>query len=143
MSLSTPNSSFILDRLRRSIRLCAVFLAILRPAAVVPAVADFLLLPAFAADLVSPVDTAFDTSAAEGASCAQPLGFICMILRDLVGGGGSAKSSLLMTDPPLGAICWRPTTWSGEVGRYELCDESEPVADGEVELVVARPWCSW
>src|ERR1700749_1752356 len=48
MSLRTPNSSFILDLLRRSIRLCAVLRAILRPAAVlVPAaLACFLLLPA-------------------------------------------------------------------------------------------------
>jgi len=51
MSLSTPNSSFILDLLLRSIRLCAVFLAILRPAAVaLPAC--FLLVPLAAAVVV-------------------------------------------------------------------------------------------
>ena len=33
MSFKTANSSFILDLRRRSIRLCAVFLAIFRPAA--------------------------------------------------------------------------------------------------------------
>lgn len=35
MSFRTPNSSFILDLLLRSIKLCAVFLAILRPATLV------------------------------------------------------------------------------------------------------------
>jgi hypothetical protein len=46
MSLSTPNSSFILDLLLRSIRLCAVFRAIFLPAAVVgPDVLGGFLLP--------------------------------------------------------------------------------------------------
>lgn len=35
MSFKTANSSFILDLRRRSMRLCAVFLAIFRPAALV------------------------------------------------------------------------------------------------------------
>jgi hypothetical protein len=42
ISLRTPNSSFIFDRRLLSIKLCAVFLAILRPAAVVGAGVELL-----------------------------------------------------------------------------------------------------
>lgn len=88
ISFNTPNSSFIFDRLLLSIRLCAVFLAILRPAAVVPAL-DFLFPPAAAGVL-----------AAVGAcAAASTSGFIWMIFLDLVGGGGRVKSSLVITRP--------------------------------------------
>lgn len=137
--MSTPNSSFIFDRRRRSIKLCAVFLAILRPAAVVPVFADFLLLPGFAVGEVSP--TVDNFAATPGcACCSLSLGFICMILRDLVGGGGSAKSSLVMTDP-LGAGRFLPTS-TGDTGRYELWDESEPLIDRVAELVFVGSICS-
>ena len=46
MSLSTPNSSFILERRRRSIKLCAVLRAIFLPAAVVGPVGCLRLVPA-------------------------------------------------------------------------------------------------
>jgi hypothetical protein len=85
ISLSTLNSSFILDRRLRSIRLCAVLRAIFLPAAVV--VPDCFLLPAAPAadaDLAGDVGDA----AVLGCSC-DSFGFIWMILRERVGGGGS------------------------------------------------------
>ena len=83
ISLSTPNSSFILDLRLRSIKLCAVFRAILRPAAVVLLACFFLPPAAFSAGAFA---SCF-SGCALGGSCAS-FGFICMILRDLVGGGG-------------------------------------------------------
>jgi hypothetical protein len=88
MSFNTPNSSFILDLRRRSIRLWAVFLAIFRPAALVEegcfffgvVAAGFPPVWAFCAD-VSIV------------SLVSPRGFICMIFRDRVGGGGNANEA--------------------------------------------------
>ena len=107
----------------------------------VPAFADFLLVPAFAVGDVSP--TVEDFAAIPGcACCSLSLGFICMILRDLVGGGGSAKSSLVMTVPLLGAGRFLPIS-TGDSGRYELWDESEPLIDGVAELVFVRSICSW
>lgn len=51
MSFNVPNSSFIFDRRRRSIRLCAVLRAILRPAALVALGCFFLVAEeAFALD---------------------------------------------------------------------------------------------
>jgi len=46
MSLSTPNSSFIFERRRRSIKLCAVLRAIFLPAAVVGPFGCLRLVPA-------------------------------------------------------------------------------------------------
>lgn len=87
MSLSTPNSSFIFERRRRSIRLCAVLRAILRPAVVplpfvlrAPAVAGF----AAAVDVEGSAASVFLEDGARG--------FIWMILRERVGGGGRAES---------------------------------------------------
>jgi hypothetical protein len=54
MSFNTPNSSFIFDLRLRSIKLCAVFRAILRPAALVLP-ACFLFVPL----AVPAVDVAF------------------------------------------------------------------------------------
>lgn len=108
MPFSTANSSFILDLRRLSIRLCAVFLAIFRPAALVADGCFFLdgslaagtaaaAVPLFPAlfplvDVVVGVDS---VSTAFFSSCIAR-GFIWMILRDLVGGGGSAKALLLL-----------------------------------------------
>ena len=86
ISFRTPNSSFIFDLRRRSIRLCAVFLAILRPAALVLLVC-FLLVPVGV--LVAAVVLAFCACGCELDVSWLSLGFIWMILRDRVGGGGS------------------------------------------------------
>lgn len=109
MSFSTPNSSFILDLRRRSIRLWAVFRAIFLPAALV---ADgccccccfFLPTPEAGAAgaplaLVSAAGAGAGASSSSWPSCG--LGFIWMILRERVGGGGSAKASL--PPPPAAA----------------------------------------
>lgn len=106
MLLRRANSSFILDLLLLSIKLCAVFLAIFLPAALC-----FFLAPLVVA--VGVVDTGFvvvdagsepDLPTAEslgfgasGWAAATSRGFIWMILRDLVGGGGRAK---LLCDGP-------------------------------------------
>jgi hypothetical protein len=102
--LSTANSSFILDRRRRSIRLCAVFRAIFLPAALVadgclrfvPAVAAVVECPAAAAPLPLPPLPAAAFELLDGASplACSSRGFIWMILRERVGGGGSANCSL-------------------------------------------------
>jgi hypothetical protein len=83
MSLRTPNSSFILERRRRSIRLCAVLRAILRPAAVVFPACLRLAPPA-----VPAAAFALASGCGLGGSWAS-FGFIWMILRERVGGGGS------------------------------------------------------
>jgi len=99
ISLSTANSSFILDRRLRSIRLCAVFLAIFLPAALV-ADGGFFLGPA-AAVVAGPALFEFVVAAtalvpvgAAGAGAASSRGFIWMIFRDRVGGGGRTNCSL-------------------------------------------------
>jgi len=81
MFFNTPNSSFIFDRRLRSMRLCAVFLAIFLPALVLP---DFFL----ALVGVPGVDLGGSPSSINFKD--RGLGFICMILRDLVGAGGSS-----------------------------------------------------
>ena len=92
ISFNVPNSSFILDRRRRSIKLCAVLRAILRPAALV-ALGCFLLefdvgLGTRSSELCEPLAVSLVLGAFEG-----DFGFIWMILRVLVGGGGKSKSS--------------------------------------------------
>lgn len=98
MLLRRANSSFILDLLLLSIKLCAVFLAIFLPAAV----CFFFAPPVVAVGVVDasfvvvdsgpvPVVESLELGASVGAAAASR-GFIWMILRDLVGGGGSAKS---------------------------------------------------
>jgi len=90
---STPNSSFILDLLRRSIRLCAVFLTIFLPATLV-AEGCFLLAPAAAVDVDETAEVLVLEEAVALAlvvrvcEICSSRGFICMILRDRVGGGG-------------------------------------------------------
>lgn len=90
MSFKTPNSSFILDLLLRSIRLCAVFRAILRPATLVEDGCFFLGVASAFVEV--PFGSSLGTSAI---SSIGPFGFICIIFLDLVGGGGSAKASWL------------------------------------------------
>lgn len=103
--LSTANSSFILDLLLRSMRLCAVLRAILRPAALVAEVC-FFLDPDSEALLLEVVPVPVVALAALAAAdvdvvdSAWAWGFIWMILRDLVGGGGKANASFCC------CCCW-------------------------------------
>lgn len=140
MSFKTPNSSFILDLLRRSIRLWAVFLAILRPATLVAEGCFFLAGAALLAAALGPSTTT------SGCSSGCSLGFICMILRERVGGGGRAKESLA-------AGFWamderrRILTTSlagnagetGEAGRYEEFELFD-TEDCFVEELDGRDW---
>jgi hypothetical protein len=91
MSFKTPNSSFILDLLRRSIKLCAVFRAILRPATLVEDGCFFLGVAA----AVFPTGTFEESLKGSTTSSGCPRGFIWIIFRDLVGGGGKAKASFV------------------------------------------------
>jgi len=103
MLFRRANSSFILDLRRRSIRLCAVFLAIFLPATLVLD-GCFLLLPvevAGAPSVAAPAVLAVGAFVIEAlpTALAEPVsswgrGFICMILRERVGGGGRANWSL-------------------------------------------------
>lgn len=98
MLLRRANSSFILDLLLLSIRLCAVFLAIFLPAGV----CFFLAPPVVAVGVADDAFVVVDSwpvpvvesleFGASGGAATTSRGFIWMILRDLVGGGGSAKS---------------------------------------------------
>ena len=99
MSLSTENSSFILDLRRRSIRLCAVFLAVFRPAALVADDFFFFAAPGavsavvdvVAARLVLLTEPLPYVGCSPGLFSSRARGFIWMIFLDLVGGGGSVK----------------------------------------------------
>jgi hypothetical protein len=103
MLFRRANSSFILERRRRSIRLCAVFLAIFLPAALVLD-GCFLLFPegvggvpsgpAAAAWAAGDFDARALLAALEELMSSWGRGFICMILRERVGGGGRANWSL-------------------------------------------------
>jgi hypothetical protein len=99
MSLSTPNSSFILLLRLRSMILCAVFRAILRPAALV-ADGCFRLDPA----VVFAGCAGLGGSSSGDADETEPVfGFICIILRARLGGGGRSYcivvSSLFLWEP--------------------------------------------
>src|SRR5271156_4676988 len=91
MLFSTTNSSFIFDLLRRSIKLCAVLRAILRPATLVADGCFFLFAGAGPALAVGPLTT----SPSKSTGC-SPRGFICIILRERVGGGGKVKTSFAL-----------------------------------------------
>lgn len=96
MFFSVANSSFILDLRRRSIRLCAVFLAIFRPAALVALGCFFLELAGAApvgAALPDSLSLGLLPAGSAGRSWACSLGFIWMILRVRVGGGGRSNWS--------------------------------------------------
>lgn len=121
MSFKVANSSFILDLRRRSIRLCAVFRAIFRPAALV-ALGCFFLEAAGDALLAEflLVESLDDDLAAVEAGLGEDwvLGFIWMILRVRVGGGGRSKSSSgLLTLACRGGCGLRPGPRSGEAGE--------------------------
>lgn len=136
MSFSTPNSSFIFDRRRRSIRLCAVLRAIFRPCALVPPLLPRPFLPAAAPLLEG--SSAAAAAAASGCACWLPFGFIWIIFLERVGGGGSANASsfLVARDCDCDAedcLRWTLTGDVGDAGRY---DESEPWAEGGVEEAV-------
>lgn len=90
MLFSTANSSFILDRRRRSIRLWAVFLAAFLPAALVGPELCFRLLPEELVDVVA-VEPLGPATGVTGRVSSR--GFIWMILRERVGGGGNSKAS--------------------------------------------------
>ena len=106
ISLSTPNSSFIFDLRLRSIRLCAVFLAIFLPAMLVELGCFFLVTEADVVDDAG-AGRLFDSFAVCFVECVEDCvvcwpGFICMIFLDLVGGGGNEKS-----EPAVGGcLCW-------------------------------------
>ena len=105
MLFRRANSSFILDLRRRSIRLCAVFLAIFLPAALVLD-GCFLLFPVEVAggpSAPAPAPAAWEAGAFVTEALPTALvelvsswgrGFIWMILRERVGGGGRANWSL-------------------------------------------------
>lgn len=121
ISFRTANSSFIFDLRRLSIKLWAVFLAIFRPAALVAEGCFFLDNEAWLADTKGVVVVVFAAAAAAAIAATAPLievggifaaadglddvssvrGFIWMILRDLVGGGGKAKVSFWAADERL------------------------------------------
>ena len=97
MAFKVPNSSFIFDLRLLSITLWAVFLAIFLPATLVELGCFF---PAVAVALED--DDGFLSEPFEPC-CAGVLvdcsedcgfGFICMMVRDLVGGGGKEKAGL-------------------------------------------------
>ena len=100
MSFSTLNSSFIFDLRLRSMTEWAVFLAIFLPAMLVvlgclllvevDAAGDPLVPLLFVPFVIIGVRVLLDPSLC----CA--LGFIWMIFRDRVGGGGNEKSELVI-----------------------------------------------
>jgi hypothetical protein len=75
ISFNVPNSSFILERRRRSIKLCAVLRAILRPAALV-ALGFFLAVEAFASGDVWAEAFPFSLGLAGDFEVAADFGFI-------------------------------------------------------------------
>jgi hypothetical protein len=93
MLFRTPNSSFIFDLRRRSIKLCAVLRAIFRPATLVADGCFFLFEVAGPALAVGPLATS--PSMSRSCSCC-PRGFICIIFRERVGGGGKVKTSFAL-----------------------------------------------
>lgn len=136
MSFNTPNSSFIFDLLLRSIRLCAVFRAILRPATLVEDGCFFLGEGAFAG---TPFGASLGSSAI---SSTGPFGFICIIFLDLVGGGGSAKVSWVgfwASEDLRRVLTASLTGIAGDVGEIEYvwCEEmDDEFEDGRVSVDV-------
>jgi hypothetical protein len=93
MLFRSANSSFIFDLRRRSIRLCAVFLAIFLPAALELEGCFFLFPVGAGAPVTLPAvaveEVAFLAVLELVSSWGR--GFIWMILRERVGGGGRAN----------------------------------------------------
>lgn len=147
MLLRRANSSFILPRRLLSIRLWAVFLAILRPAALValgcfffppwaplasPTVLLLLVAALFAvpADALAPAlpESLADEDSTE--SCCVR-GFIWMIFLDLVGGGGRAKEGLSLPSYLVADDRRRDLTVSAACNGYAARgDEEESSAGG-------------
>lgn len=103
MSFKTPNSSFIFDLRLRSMTEWAVFLAIFFPAALVElgcflpvtfAVMDDPVVPF----LPLPLEVGRAAGMALGSSAVFDFGFIWIILRERVGGGGKEKSGFADVD---------------------------------------------
>ena len=100
MLLRTANSSFIFDLRRRSMRLWAVFLAIFLPAALVAGGCFFLLagpaeeVAAGAGGSLLGFLAALEAGEPLDGGAGTSWGFIWMILRERVGGGGRVKCSL-------------------------------------------------
>ena len=97
IAFKVPNSSFIFDLRLLSITLWAVFLAIFLPATLVelgcffPAVAvAFEDAEVFLFEPLEPCCTVFLAESSEDCG----FGFIWMMVRDLVGGGGKEKPGL-------------------------------------------------
>lgn len=152
MFLRVENSSFILDRRRRSIKLWAVFRAILRPAALVAlgccfflkeeeetavdveALEEFLVVVSLAdaeeADVLFalPLDAAGPVDL-DDVVCV--LGFIWMILRARVGGGGRSRSSSGRLVACRDALAPRPVAVRfGEVGESSRRTDAGSGLDG-------------
>lgn len=90
-SFKTPNSSFILLLLLRSIILCAVFLATLRPAAVLAVPVFFFLAPLAGLEVfVALLGGTYAASSLRSSSCTGDA--IGILLHDRDGRGGSEKS---------------------------------------------------
>lgn len=114
--MSTANSSFIFDLRRRSITLCAVFLAIFFPAALVEL--GCFLPAAFDDALVCFFPYAFGDSEwvaddSEDLCCCA--GFICIIFRERVGGGGSEKSGFSVAGRIGCGLDTRPLLFAGAI----------------------------
>jgi len=94
MHFKVANSSFIFDLLLLSMTLCAVFLAIFLPATLVKLGCFlFVVLELDAAFLFKPFGPDCNVIlAVSSVSCG--FGFICMMVRDRVGGGGNVKFGL-------------------------------------------------
>ena len=102
MPFRTLNSSFIFDLRRRSITEWAVFLAIFFPAALVELGCFFPAAFIAAAEpdpfFALPFKTGRMVGRLSEPSVGFALGFICMIFRERVGGGGKEKSALVVVD---------------------------------------------
>lgn len=149
MLLRTANSSLILLRRLLSIRLWAVFLAILRPAALValvcfffppwaplasPTVLLLLVAAVFAvpADPLAPalpesLESLADEDSTE-ASCVR--GFIWMIFLDLVGGGGRAKEGFILLSSLVADDRRRHLTVSAACNGYAARGDEEESSVG-------------
>lgn len=108
ISFRTPNSSFILDLRLRSIKLCAVLRAIFLPATLVelgcflvPAAVGRACEPGVAF-LPEPFGVVCGVASFISSWLCCALGFIWIIFRDLVGGGGNEKSEVVAAE----RCCW-------------------------------------
>ena len=97
IAFKVPNSSFIFDLLLLSITLWAVFLAIFLPATLVELGCFFVAVAAVVEDVEALLFGPFGFCCVETfVECSEGwgFGFICMMVRDRVGGGGREKAGL-------------------------------------------------